>query len=160
MDSFADSVFGTLKKIKTSFGIPDSDEEDGEKKVTTDGAEEKEHHAHRHKSPKSPGGRRKRGSKANVLNPSSANEAPKKKGMSYETDNQGKDGTLLAIARHKPEGPNSETGKRTRSMRLANSMNSVYRKLRNDKNIHNDRHYLVAVTEHLKEDAPDNSGQK
>ena len=46
--------------------------------MTTDGAEEKEHHAHRHKSPKSPGGRRKRGSKANVLNPSSANEAPKK----------------------------------------------------------------------------------
>ncbi|XP_063674151.1 uncharacterized protein LOC134811306 [Bolinopsis microptera] len=157
MDNFADSVFGTLKKIKTSFGIPDSDGEDEEKKVKTDGAEEKEHHTHRHKTP---AGRGKRHSRENVLNPSSANEAPKKKNITYETDSQGKDGTLLAIARHKPDGPNSETGKRTRSMRLANSMNSVYRKLRNDKNIHNDRHYLVAVTEHLKEDAPDNSGQK
>ena len=35
-------------------------------------------------------------------------------------------------------------------MRMAHSLGSVYRKLQTDKNIHNDRHYLVAVTEHLK----------
>ena len=47
-------------------------------------------------------------------------------------------------------GPNSECNRRARSMKGAHSMNSVYRKLHNDKNVHNDRHYLVSVTQQIK----------
>lgn len=156
MDSFADSVMGTLRKLRMS--LMTDDENEDESKTQADGGEQGqgEHPKKDHKDHKDHGHHRQGKKHSNESNHSTG---CKKSAPSYEPSKQGKDGTLLQIARHKPEGPNSETGKRTRSMRLANSMNSVYRKIRNDKNLHNDRHYLVAVTEHLKEEAPEHSGR-
>ncbi|KAL5257279.1 hypothetical protein ACHWQZ_G012263 [Mnemiopsis leidyi] len=151
MDNFADSFLGTLKKLRMTLA-PDAEEEE-EKKNHPE--KEKEHGGSNseHKKKTSEERRHHHGKHAKHLTPGESSGQPKIS-HTYESSSQGKDGTLLAIARHKPEGPNSETGKRTRSMRLAHSMNSVYRKIRNDKNIHNDRHYLVAVTEQIKEEVP------
>jgi len=52
---------------------------------------------------------------------------------------------------------NTNVGKRLRSMKLAKSMGSVYKKINRDSNIHNDRHYLVAVAEQLKSPTPPKS---
>lgn len=72
-----------------------------------------------------------------------------------------KQNTLLELASTESDGEcNSNVGKRLRSMKLAKSMGSVYKKLNKDSNIHNDRHYLVAVAEQLKSPQPPRSPKK